>query len=574
MPALARFLPLAILCVAGALPGALAKRDYIVVGGGPAGFVVAEYLSRNPRVTVTLLEAGGDYENNDDVNIPALFPNNADKTWPYYSEPDPNLGGLTPDIAQGFGFGGGSAVNALGYCRGAASVFDEWAKISGNRGLRWSSLLDDFKATAHYTEQPADYEQFVNTSVFGDGPLEITRSNFLTGLELPFTSALKSELNLPEVSLVDGTGIGVEWSLQTTRVSNRTRSYARNTFGWDAAKRPNVQLLHNSWVTKIGFRGKTATHVTYINTLTKKTTTLQAREIIVAGGAINSPKLLMQSGVGPKHTLSSLNIPVVADIPEIGRSLWDHHHSYIEFQVTDDIYTTWQILTNNTGAAIAAAEYQANASGPLGSNNGQSFGTYRLPDSAFAGVNGTHFLSLPSDRPHVLAEFSVVPFREPTPNVSLATAFVALVQPEGSGYLTINSSDYRDAPVIHSNYYGSAADKAAILHAYKDLRSILSSQFIRPHYVKELWPGADVTTDDQLWAAVQQSASSFHHPMGTIALGTVVGPNWRIKGLKGIRVVDSSTIPRVPTCHPQASVYALAHRAARDIVRDDRIVRY
>ncbi|KAI8625040.1 choline dehydrogenase [Xylariaceae sp. FL1651] len=569
---LGQLVPFMAITVAS-IPNVVAKVNYVVVGGGPAGFVVAEQLSRNPKVTVTLLEAGGDYEDNADVNIPAWSPLNPDKAWFYYSEPDPNLGGLTPNVAQGKGFGGGTAINALGYCRGAASVFDEWADISGNPGLAWKSLLHDFEATTHYTFQPAGYDQFVNETVFGSGPIEISRSSFLTGLEIPFTSALKSVLDLPEVSTVDGTGIGVDLSLGTIRVSNRTRSYARNTFGWMMADRPNVQLLPNSWVQQIGFNGNTAKDVTYINTMTNETKTVEATEVILAGGAINSPKLLMQSGVGPAEVLTSLGINVVADIPEIGKNLWDHHYSYIEFQVTDDIYTWWQIMTNATESAIAPAQYAQNGAGPLGSNNGEAYGALRLPDSAFGeGIDATHYLSLPSDRPHVLYEFSTVPFRQPAPNVSIAAAWVALVQPEASGYLTINSSSYVDAPLVYSNYYGSAADKAAVQYAYKQLRGdILESEFMRPYRIREVWPGSNVTTDDQIWAAIQQSASSFHHPMGTIALGTVVDEHWRIKGLKGIRVVDSSTLPKMPTCHPQASIYAVAHRAARDIVRDDRI---
>ncbi|KAK5633973.1 hypothetical protein RRF57_009687 [Xylaria bambusicola] len=562
------------LVTIASLPKVAGKVDYIIVGGGPSGYVVAEQLSRNPHVTVTLLEAGNDYENDKNVNTPGWSPMNPDKAWFYYSQPDPNLDGLTPNVAQGKGLGGGTAINALGYCRGSSSVFDEWAEISSNAGLAWDSLLEDFEATSHYTYQPADYDQLVNETVFGDGPLEVTRSSFLTGLEIPFTNALKSILNLSEVSSVDGTGIGVDLSLGTIRSSNRTRSYARNTFGWLMGDRPNVKVLTNSWVTRISFElgTTTATGVLYTNTLTNKTTSLEAGEVILAGGAINTPKLLMQSGVGPADVLRGLDVEVVANIPQIGQNLWDHHYSYIEFEVTDDIYTWWQITTNITEISLASEQYtQQNGSGPLGSNNGEAYGALRLPDSVFDGIDGTHYTSLSSDRPHVLYEFSTVPFRQPAPNVSIAAAWVALVQPEASGYLTINSSSYLDAPLVHSNYYGSAADKAAVAFAYKQLRAILESEFIQPYRVGEVWPGSNVTTNDQIWAAIQQSAASFHHPMGTVALGTVVDARWRIKGLRGIRVVDSSTFPYMTTCHPQASVYAVAHRAARDIVRDDKI---
>lgn len=456
------------------------------------------------------------------------------------------------------------------YCRGASSVFDEWAKISGNDGLAWDSLLHDFRATAHYTFQPADYNQVVNTSVYGDGPLEVSRSSGQTGFETPFANACESELHLPEVDMTDGTGIGVAFGLNSIRVSNRTRSYALNSFGYEMANRPNVQLIHNAWVQRIGFSRNTAQSVTYIDNLNNQTYTINAKEIIVSAGAINSPKLLMLSGVGPKDRLSALNIPVVADIPDIGSNLYDHHYSVIEVQVTDNVETIWQFTQNATEEALAKAEYAANASGPLGWIDGDAYAGARVPDSVFKAVNNSFYPSLPQDRAQVLYEFATGAFIQPAPNVSIVSAWATLVQPEATGYLTLNSSDYRDAPLIYSNYYGSAGDKAAIMYAYKQLRSILQSDDLKPLIVQELFPGPNVTTDAQLWKAIQQTAGSFHHPLGTVALGKVLDRNWRIKGLKGIRVVDSSTLPTPPTCHPQADVYAIAHRAAQDIAHADR----
>ena len=492
----------------------------------------------------------------------------------FNSQPDPNLGGLSPNLWQGRALGGGTAVNAMLYCRGAASVFDEWAQISGNDGLAWKSLLDDFKATSHYTFQPSEYDQVVNTSVYGDGPLEVSRSSGLTGFDLPFASAIESALRLPQVDLTDGTGIGVDLGLDSIRVSNRTRSYALNTFGYEMANRPNVKLIHNAQVLRIGFLRDIAQNVTYVNNLNHQTNTITAKEIIVSGGAINSPKLLMLSGVGPKDQLSALNIPIVADIPHIGSNLFDHHYSSIEVAVTPNVETVWQWSVNTTGAALAKAEYASNFSGPLGWNNGDLYAAYRLPDSVFEGVNNTHYTSLPKDRPNIFFEYSTVPFLQPAPNVSIVTAFATVIQPEASGYLKINSTNYQDPPLIFSNYYGSAADKAAIIAGYKQLRSILQSDHLKPVIKSEIFPGVDVTSDAQIWNAIQQSAQSFHHPVGTVALGTVLDSNWRIKGLKGIRVVDSSAIPTLPTCQPQADVYAIAHRATLDIINADRTGAY
>lgn len=488
----------------------------------------------------------------------------------YNSQSDPNLGGLAPNLWQGHVFGGGSAVNAMAYCRGASSVFDEWAKISGNPGLAWDSLIHDFKATTHYTYQPSDYSEVVNTSGYGDGPLEVSRQSGLTGFDTPFARTLESELDLQQVDLTDGTGIGVDLGLSTIRVSNRTRSYALNAYGFQMADRPNVRLIHNATVKRIGFLNKTAQNITYVDSVRNEIHIISAKEILVTAGAINTPKLLMLSGVGPKDRLSALNIPIVADIPAIGSNLYDHHYSFMEVQVTDDVETIWQFTQNATGAALAQAEYAANASGPLGWEAGSVFACARIPDAVFHGLNSTHYPLIPQDRPQLLYQYATAGFLPNAPNVSTVSAWAALVQPEATGYLTLNTSDYRDAPLIYSNYYGSPSDKAAIVYGYQKLRSMLQSDALKPVIVQEIFPGRNVTSDEGIWQAIQQSAASFHHPLGTVALGTVLDSNWRIKGLNGIRVVDSSALPSPPTCHIQADVYAMAHRAAKDIALADR----
>ncbi|KAI4598809.1 hypothetical protein KJ359_002702 [Pestalotiopsis sp. 9143b] len=562
---------LLVLASATAAKAAVASAvDYVIVGGGPAGYVVAEMLSQNPSVTVTLLEKGPDEINNTDVNIPGTLLPSANDAWAYYSQPDENLGGLAPNLLQGSMLGGGTGVNLMGYCRGAASVFDEWAEVSGNQGLAWNSLLENFKATSRWVAQEGlEYEQVVNTTVFGDGPIEVSQQSFLTGLEVPFAQVLQDELDLPQVCLEDGTGIGVDMSVQSIS-ANRTRSYARNTYGAIMEGRSNVQVLPNSWVSSIGFEGTKAINVTYVDTVTNVTTIIPAGEIIVAGGAINSPKLLMQSGVGPADVLSGLDIPVVADIPEIGANLWDHHYSYILLEVTEDITTYYQTFLNATESAIAEEEYADNHSGPLSSVSGESFATARLPDSIF---NSSHYPSLASDRPHVIYEYNGAPLSTEATYLSrsIVSGMTALVQPEASGYLTINSSDYTQAPLMFSNFYGSESDKTAILYAYKKLRELFANEALSEWIVSEAYPGANVTSDADIWSAIQESARSFHHPVGTVALGTVLDSEWRIKGLDNIRVVDSSAIPSLTTCHPQGVVYAVAHRAAQDIVKADGI---
>lgn len=454
----------------------------------------------------------------------------------------------------------------MAYCRGSASLFDDWAALSGNEGLAWESIFQDFLEVSHYTENPhADYEQIVNTSAYGNGPLEVSRVGTLTGFEDPFFNALQTELGLEEVDLTDGSGIGLDRGLSSITAVNRTRSYGRSAFGTLIENRSNVQILTYAWASKINFKGTTAVSVTY--NVDGVATTIKGREIIVSGGAINTPKLLMLSGVGPKETLKPLGIKVVADIPDVGSNLRDHAFAIIELDVVPEILTLYQWFENATVNAMAEADYAANRTGILGSNNGFTFGTYRLPDSTWDGINGTHYTSLPKDRPHILFEFSALPFL-PTDGSALSI-WASLVQPEGSGSVSINTTDYTVDPLIYTNYYSTEADKAAIIAGYKLLMNITQYDEIKAVTVNQVFPTKQLTTNDEIWAAIQSQSYTFHHPMGTVAIGKALDSDWRLKGLRGIRVVDSSTFPLPVTCHPQGTVYALANRAAKDIMAAD-----
>jgi len=460
-------------------------------------------------------------------------------------------------------------VNGMAYCRGAASVFDEWASISGNPGIAWDSLYQDFHEVSHYADPPtADYEQFVNKKAYGDGPLEVSRSSSLVGYEAAFSQSVQRQLGLREADLNDGTGIGIDKGVLSIFARNRTRSYAGNTFAPIIAARPNVKILYNAWVHHIGFSGTQAVNVTYSQSDNKKSRTIAGREIIISAGAINTLKLLMLSGIGPRADLEKLGIKVIADRPEIGSNLRDHALSIMQLLVTPDILTAWQWTANATEVKIAQEQYETDASGPLGNGDGFVYATFRVPDSAFKGVDGSHFTTLPKDRPHILIQITTIPFI-PTVNSSAVTAWASLVQPEAAGHVTLKSSDYRDDPVFYTNWYGSAADKAAIVWGYKELRKVLAQKPLSRLITEEVYPGPTVTSTEDIWAAMQKQTYSFRHPVGTVAMGKALDSNWRLRGLQGIRVVDSSTFPFPTTCHPQSVLYALGNRAGKDILEAD-----
>ncbi|KUL82488.1 hypothetical protein ZTR_10191 [Talaromyces verruculosus] len=543
--------------------------DYVVVGGGPAGLVLVEQLTRHPQVSVLLLEAGPDSSLDPLVSTPAYWFETSAYLWNYTSAPDPALNGRTPDLWQGRALGGGSSVNGMGYCRGASSVFDEWAEISGNPGLAWNSMFEAFKATTHFQEDMHPEDQVaVNLTSFGNGPVEITTQRYQLSLDRPLVNLFKSTKNVPEIDFVSGYGIGVTEQTDAIRASNRTRSYAWNTFGWLAANRPNFEVRHDAWVSRIGFTGKKADSVTYNDTLSNTMHTVTANKVVISAGAIGSPQLLMLSGIGPTAHLEALNISVVHDSPMVGQNLMDHHYAQLVFEASPSLDTVWQFTGNATGRQIAQAEYDANGDGLLGGVDGNVFSAIRLPDSVFAGL-GNYHTSLPADRPHFIYEYATVPFQTQYQNQSVITPFMALVQPEGRGNVTLATNDYRDHPIINAAYWATPADKAAILYAYKDYRSLIGSPELKQYLPAELFPGAKITSDEDIWSAIQQSSGSFHHPMGTVAIGSVLDENWRVHGVEGLRVIGSPAAPKIITCHTMATSYALGYRAAQDIIAAD-----
>jgi len=516
----------------------LNRFDYVIVGAGSAGCVLANRLTEDPRTRVLLLEAGPrdtDFWIHVPLGYGKLF-TRTDINWAYQSEPEPALDGRRIFTPRGKVLGGSSSINGLVYIRGQPRDYDGW----GIAGWDFKSLLPYFRKSENQA-RGADAWHGVG------GPFEVgdLERHELCDAFIDSAAAVGIPRN-PDFNgaTQEGTGYYQASTCRGRRCSTAT-GYLR-----PAEKRPNLRVEVNTLATRIVLEGRKAVGVQI-----GERTVSASKEVILAGGAFNSPQLLQLSGIGPGALLQRMGIPLVADLP-VGEGLQDHFYARTFWRSRKPL-TLNDDMASWFGRARIGLQYLLRKTGPLTIAAGYAAAFVRTRPGSKGPDAQIYFINFSTARRGgVLHTFSGF------------TCSVSQLQVESRGSVAIRSREPREAPAIRYNYLATENDRRVMVDGLKIVRRIVRAKPLSDYVAGEELPGPKVQTDDEWLAFVREYGETVFHPTSTCSMGAVVDPSLKVLGVQGLRVVDASVMPAVPSGNINAAVIAVAEKGADLIKRD------